>query len=362
MKKIVLKKDTKIYIMAPANSFTGGPELLHQIAISIKKIFKVNPIMFYLPVKDHNPIHKQFKKYKLNFSNSIEDQSQNILIIPEHYMFLKYSQKFKNIKKILWWLSLDNYFGYKFKYDYNKFLRSIIKIPFNICNFFNKITKYQFGIFTIHDYLRLFYKNSKLNNFVEFQKINLHLSQSHYAYYYLKKYFQNIKYLSDFQRSVIIKNFKKKKLKRNIICYSNKSNDFLDYLKSNSNFKMIKLIGYNDKQLINIFRKTKIYMDFGYHPGKDRAPREALLFGNCVITNFKGSAKFYKDVTVPNNFKFEEKYKNLKKINKLIYLIFNDYKKNFYKMNKYKNKILNENNNEIKQVKIFLKKLKDKKL
>ena len=63
MKKIVLKKDTKIYIMAPANSFTGGPELLHQIAISIKKIFKVNPIMFYLPVKDHNPIHKQFKKY-----------------------------------------------------------------------------------------------------------------------------------------------------------------------------------------------------------------------------------------------------------------------------------------------------------
>ena len=31
-------------------------------------------------------------------------------------------------------------------------------------------------------------------------------------------------------------------------------------------------------------------------------------------------------------------------------------------MNKYKNKILNENNNEIKQVKIFLKKLKDKKL
>ena len=48
--------------------------------------------------------------------------------------------------------------------------------------------------------------------------------------------------------------------------------------------------------------------------------------------------------------------------NKLIYLIFNDYKKNFYKMNKYKNKILNENNNEIKQVKTFLKKLKDKKL
>ncbi len=342
MKKIVLKKDTKIYIMAPANSFTGGPELLHQIAISIKKIFKVNPIMFYLPVKDHNPIHKQFKKYKLNFSNSIEDQSQNILIIPEHYMFLKYSQKFKNIKKILWWLSLDNYFGYKFKYDYNKFLRSIIKIPFNICNFFNKITKYQFGIFTIHDYLRLFYKNSKLNNFVEFQKINLHLSQSHYAYYYLKKYFQNIKYLSDFQRSVIIKNFKKKKLKRNIICYSNKSNDFLDYLKSNSNFKMIKLIGYNDKQLINIFRKTKIYMDFGYHPGKDRMPREAVLFDNCIITNQKGSALNNLDIPIKNRYKFKEIQSNIPEIKKLIKKILNEYKNEIKNFKTYQKIVLRE--------------------
>ena len=31
----------------------------------------------------------------------------------------------KKIKKILWWLSIDNYFGYKFRYNYNKFLSSI---------------------------------------------------------------------------------------------------------------------------------------------------------------------------------------------------------------------------------------------
>ena len=99
MKKIFLKKDTKIYIMAPANSFTGGPELLHQIAVSIKKIFKVNPIMFYLPQNYKNPVHGQFKKYKLNFSYSIDDQSKNLLIIPEHFMFLKYSQKYKNIRR-----------------------------------------------------------------------------------------------------------------------------------------------------------------------------------------------------------------------------------------------------------------------
>ena len=35
--KDLFKRKTKIYVMAPSKSFTGGPELLHQIALSIKK-------------------------------------------------------------------------------------------------------------------------------------------------------------------------------------------------------------------------------------------------------------------------------------------------------------------------------------
>ena len=48
---------------------------------------------------------------------------------------------------------------------------------------------------------------------------------------------------------------------------------------------MIKLSGFNSKQIINIYNKTKVYLDFGYHPGKDRMPREAALFNNCIIIN-----------------------------------------------------------------------------
>ena len=48
-KKIILKKKTKIYILAPANTFTGGPECLHQLAFYVSKIFKVKTLMFYLP-------------------------------------------------------------------------------------------------------------------------------------------------------------------------------------------------------------------------------------------------------------------------------------------------------------------------
>ena len=41
MKKIVLKKTTTIYVMAPSGTFTGGPEVLHQMALEIKKVFKL---------------------------------------------------------------------------------------------------------------------------------------------------------------------------------------------------------------------------------------------------------------------------------------------------------------------------------
>ena len=46
-------------------------------------------------------------------------------------------------------------------------------------------------------------------------------------------------------------------------------------------------------QVINIFKRTKIYIDFGYHPGKDKMPREAVLFNNCVITNQKAVLKIH---------------------------------------------------------------------
>ena len=76
-KRINIYKKTIVYVLAPSNSFTGGPELLHQIAINIKKIFKANTKMIYLPITDINPIHKNFKKYKLEFSNFIEDNKNN---------------------------------------------------------------------------------------------------------------------------------------------------------------------------------------------------------------------------------------------------------------------------------------------
>ena len=115
MNKIIIKKKSNLYILAPSGASTGGPECLHQLGYNLQKIFNLkNVYMVYLPLNDTKPVHKDYKDYKLKFSNSIEDTQDNILIIPEHYSFLKFSLNFTKIRKIIWWLSIDNYFAFKF--------------------------------------------------------------------------------------------------------------------------------------------------------------------------------------------------------------------------------------------------------
>ena len=100
-----MKKFKSIYIVAPGNSVTGGPELLHQLASSLQKNGHQVFICYY-------PFNRQFKcpdqylKYKTN-QGVIEDSSENLLIVPEVLTGLV--PKYKKINTAVWWLSVDNY-------------------------------------------------------------------------------------------------------------------------------------------------------------------------------------------------------------------------------------------------------------
>jgi len=355
--KICLKKNSILYILAPSKTSTGGPEGLHQLAYNCQKFFKVTTRIVYLPTSDLNPVHKNYKSFKLKFTKKIQDNSNNVLIIPEQYLYLKYSLQFKNIKKIIWWLSLDNYFGFKFGDENSKYIRSIIKIPYNLINLFNKVTNYYFGIFTLQDYLKFLFSLSKLKECKEIKQANLHVMQSYYAYEYFKNRLPNVKFLYDYQRKIIIRNFKKKIKKENVICYSNKSNDFIKAIKSYTKLNFIPLVGLSAKEIIEVFKKTKIYLDFGYHPGKDRMPREAALFDNCIITNRRGSAKNNIDIPINKKFKFDERYSNLEEIEGTINHILKNYKKEILKFKYYKKKILKEEQVFKKQLFAIFKKV-----
>ena len=345
----------KIYILAPANTATGGPESLHQLASSLKKYFKFSVTMYYLPSSKSSPVHSEYKHYKINYTYHIEDNKNNILIIPEYYFFLKESQKFKKIKKIIWWLSVDNYFISKFRTENSKYLRSIILLPYKIISFFSYITRYNYGLLPLSDYLKKIYSFRKIVKLKEFEQIKFHLAQSKYAYNFLKKNnFKKVKFMPDYQKKIFLEETKKnKKKKEDLICYYPfKNNEYINQIIFyNKNLKFIPIINFSTKEVIKLLNKTKIYIDFGFHPGKDRVPREAVLMGNCIITNKRGSAGNDEDIPILNEFKFLENRSNLSHINKKIIQIFNNYEHEFLKFKKYYFKILSEQRIFDKQVK-----------
>ena len=104
-------------------------------------------------------------------------------------------------------------------------------------------------------------------------------------------------------------------------------------------FQWIPLINLSSKDMIDLMSRAKVYIDFGNHPGKDRIPREAAIHGCCIITGKRGSARFQKDVSIPEEFKFDDSCKNIPRILRKIEEVFLDYENVNKKFGSYREKI-----------------------
>ena len=113
-------------------------------------------------------------------------------------------------------------------------------------------------------------------------------------------------------------------------------------IKTNPHIKFIPLKNYTTKKLIRILSESKIYMDFGFHPGVDHLPREAAILKNCILTNKEGSAFYHQAVPINEEFKYQEKKKNLPIISKKILKIFNNYQSELVFFENYRKKLYQE--------------------
>ena len=359
--KFKLKRDSEIFILAPANIDTGGPMCLHELAYILKNKFKKKVYMHYFPLSVKNPIHKNYKYLKIPFKKKIEDLKKNILIIPEFYKSIEISKSYNYIQKGLWWLSVDFFLYHRFIYKNHSILRSLIKLPYKIVYLFNRLTNFYFGNISLFKYLKFIYYKNPLINVFKIKNIKVNFSHSEYQFITLKKSGIKSLYLSDRIRNEYFRDSKKVliKNKKNIICYNPlKSSIFFEkFIKLNPDLKFIPLVNLNLKQLIAVLSKSKIYMDFGFHPGQDRLPREAAILKNCVITNREGSASIYKDLPIKNEFKFYEKKVNFLKMRNKVELICKSFPKELKKFNFYRKVLSNQEKRFMSQINnIFNKK------
>jgi hypothetical protein len=315
---IELSKISKVYLMCPPNFSSGGPELLHQLSSKLN-LLGASSYMYYHPVGTPSPTHKNYFLYNTTYTDFIEDNSSNIIIIPE--VMVQEANSLPGltvIRKCIWWLSIDNF--YKPVYQKLPFLQA------------GRISK-----FFEHLY---FFKHVKLKNYFS------HFVQSKYAFEHLSDRSVTSFFLSDYLNNTFIAEagYVDRLRKEDIILYNPKKGfDFTKKIISEmEDYTWIPLIDLTPEDIKSLLKRAKVYIDFGNHPGKDRFPREAAILGCCVITGKRGSAKFFEDVSISEAYKIEDVEENIPEIVSTIKGCLVDYNIHIEKFESYRQKIMQE--------------------
>jgi hypothetical protein len=337
--------DSKIYVACPANVATGGPELLHQLAYHLRKDLSIDAYMYYYNFDDRRfetPVHPEYKMYGNPFVtnlNEVEDIKKNIIIVPEVRDGINLLQYFKNIRKGVWFLSVGNY--YLSKPDLQPMFQ-------------NTLPHFGFDLSKVVSYLSTRY-DYRDDPFVKLA--NFYLFQSYYA----MNHFSDLSpkyYLSD---NINIKFFEVEtdlSKKENIVVFNgNKAiPPTLKLVEEAKDIQFVPIKKMPREEVIKLLQKAKVYIDFGHHPGKDRLPREAAILGCCVITGKRGSAAFFEDVPIPDEYKFEDKEESIPEIINKIKDCFENYEERYKDFEYYRQFIKNEPQKFLEDLrKIFIK-------
>lgn len=282
------------YNVCPAGIESGGPELAHQMCHRLNELGQ-SAYMYYIKSNDINPQDVQasskYIKYNTKHAYNLADieQAESVVVFNEGATGL--IPLISGCHKVLWWMSVDNYLV-------NTDGRDIAVLK---------------------------------------REVELHLVQSKYAYEYVKNVIgadeRRIMYVSDYIGDIYMTNVPEI-TRQNIALYNPKKG--LDRIKpiierTSSWLKWIPLLGLTEEDMVAYMHISKIYIDFGGHPGKDRIPREAAVCGCCVITNRRGSAGYYEDVPVPDKYKFQDEtdYENIEETMRYICDNFYDARQDF---------------------------------
>ncbi|MGN7809260.1 hypothetical protein [Flavobacterium sp. 22076] len=311
-----------IYIICPPKKATGGPEALHQLGYILNTL-GYNAKMLYSKYKK-DPVHPFYKNYNVPYVMNVKDSSENIIIIPESMTNL--IAKYPLAEKKVWWLSLDFYEVLMNSREKKKnWLRKLI-VPY-------KHTEYRFE------------PNKTVTHWYQSQRTKEFLMT--------KKLDNEIAYLCDYVTELFFENLPDSFTKENIITYNPKKGleKIEKYMQLLPQYQWVPLTGMTREEMRDTLRRAKLHIDFGYFPGRDKIPREALVSGVCLLTGRDGTSAFKEDLGIPEQYKLHENEMEDDKIIKLINHLMDNYETVSLEFADFRSFVVNEKNNMIENVK-----------
>jgi hypothetical protein len=200
----------------------------------------------------HSPCLYTEKYINLKRALDIEDSTQNVIFVPESIVSIReIRESLPNIRIVLCWLSFD--FG-----------KAMVEEHLSVPNI-------------------------------------IHVFQSKYAQHMVTSSTSSTILgleVQDYTHDDIVLQGWSVETKKNRVAYNPRKDTVTPQLCAELNIETVAITNMTPKEVIVALQDCKVYMDCGFHPGKDRLPREAASLGCVVVTNRCGSANFYEDVPI----------------------------------------------------------------
>lgn len=260
----------RVICLCPGGVATGGPEALHQLCDAINRLGG-EAAMLYSP-DDSIGRHRSYEKYSSPSIKISDIEVDDFLVFPEPW----HRQVIPEFDSAIWWLAVPK--------DHEDVAKA--KVAFHFC-------------------------------------------QSEFAKHVLLSHGIEGVMLSDYTDEV----FRISHMGRGNSISGNpaKGFNFSQLFVSQSKIPISYLHGLDKQQMSNELNKSKVYIEFGHNPGKDRIPREAAKCGNVVFMNRVGAGCCYNDYQIDEWFTFDNS--NFEELIEKVNLVFDDYEHYYSKQN-----------------------------
>lgn len=323
-------EDQKIFVLIPSGT-SGGHESLHQM-VSILNDHGADAYVYYPDQEDAAEVPEKFKKYNVKIAENIEDVAENILVVSE--LCTNHLYRYKNIQKVIWWLSW-NFYAENEKWMNRGVMDRIIHGEWKSAARLMKKRALGMG---------------KVFSFGEDKNDIFHFFNCEYIKENLQKRGveeENMMYLC----GPISEHYftaKKDRKKEAVLVYNPAkglayTNSILEMVRQQRpELEIVPIKNMTPEQIVQLLARAKVYIDFGYFPGPERIPREAVTMRCNIITSTEGSAGNDEDVKIPRVHKFDINTANKQDIVNAIFDRMDHYERYVSDYDVYREKVLQQ--------------------
>lgn len=282
---------------------------MHQLVSALRE-FDLPAFIVYTPTHRQFATPEPYRKYQAPVA-PYEDAPGHLLVFPEIHPAQALAVRHGDAA--LWWLSLDNFLERR-------------------------------HISGLHDRVRYFkrvLKRQRPWNGARGLRSLIHLSQTQHSTDYLRACGVEPVPLIDCINEQFLTNRFLDRIdhKQDLILYNpTKGKRVTERLiKTFPQWRFMPLRGLDAEQLSERLYQSKLYIDFGHHPGRDRMPREAAMHGCCLITGILGSAGNDVDLPIPRRYKLDASTADfVERFGELVKSIFDDFNTHYQALAPYR--------------------------